>query len=66
VGGWVDGWMEVKAILSIAYSNQKLFRLGNLFEYQFVIQIVQPFQSWILLGDFRYFDLSYWDIHHIT
>jgi hypothetical protein len=28
VGGWVDGWMDgwvgVKAILRIAYSNQKL------------------------------------------
>jgi hypothetical protein len=21
--GWVDGWMEVKAVLRIAYSNQK-------------------------------------------
>jgi hypothetical protein len=25
--GWVDGWMEVKAVLRIAYSNQKLKRL---------------------------------------
>jgi hypothetical protein len=24
LGGWVDGWMEVKAVLRIAYSNQKL------------------------------------------
>jgi hypothetical protein len=24
VPGWVDGWMEVKAVLRIAYSNQKL------------------------------------------
>ena len=24
VPGWVDGWMEVKAILRIAYSNQQL------------------------------------------
>jgi hypothetical protein len=23
VPGWVDGWMEVKAVLGIAYSNQK-------------------------------------------
>jgi hypothetical protein len=23
--GWVGGWMEVKAILRIAYSNQKFF-----------------------------------------
>jgi hypothetical protein len=23
VPGWVDGWMEVKAVLRIAYSNQK-------------------------------------------
>jgi hypothetical protein len=21
--GWMDGWMEVKAVLRIAYSNQK-------------------------------------------
>jgi hypothetical protein len=24
MGGWMDGWMEVKAVLRIAYSNQKL------------------------------------------
>jgi hypothetical protein len=23
MGGWVDGWMEGKAVLRIAYSNQK-------------------------------------------
>jgi hypothetical protein len=23
VPGWVDGWVEVKAVLRIAYSNQK-------------------------------------------
>jgi hypothetical protein len=23
VPGWMDGWMEVKAFLSIAYSNQQ-------------------------------------------
>jgi hypothetical protein len=23
VGGWVDGWVGVKAVLRIAYSNQK-------------------------------------------
>jgi hypothetical protein len=23
MGGWVGGWMEVKAVLRIAYSNQK-------------------------------------------
>jgi hypothetical protein len=23
VDGWLDVWMEVKAVLSIAYSNQK-------------------------------------------
>ena len=23
-GGWMDEWMEVKAVLRIAYSNQKL------------------------------------------
>jgi hypothetical protein len=25
LGGWMDGWMEVKAVQSIAYSNQKLY-----------------------------------------
>jgi hypothetical protein len=25
VDGWVDGWVGVKAVLRIAYSNQKLF-----------------------------------------
>jgi hypothetical protein len=24
VGGWVDGWVGVKAVLRIAYSNQKI------------------------------------------
>jgi hypothetical protein len=24
-GGWVGGWMEVKAVLRIAYSNQQFF-----------------------------------------
>jgi hypothetical protein len=24
LGGWVDGWVEVKAVLRIAYSNKKL------------------------------------------
>jgi hypothetical protein len=23
MGGWMDGWVEVKAVLRIAYSNQK-------------------------------------------
>ena len=23
MGGWMDGWMGVKAVLRIAYSNQK-------------------------------------------
>jgi hypothetical protein len=23
MGGWVDGWVGVKAVLRIAYSNQK-------------------------------------------
>jgi hypothetical protein len=23
LGGWMDGWKEVKAVLRIAYSNQK-------------------------------------------
>ena len=26
MGGWMDGWMEVKAGLRIAYSNQKLMQ----------------------------------------
>jgi hypothetical protein len=25
--GWMDGWMEVKAVLRIAYSNQKVNRI---------------------------------------
>jgi hypothetical protein len=25
--GWVDGWVGVKAVLRIAYSNQKLYIL---------------------------------------
>jgi hypothetical protein len=25
VDGWVDGWVGVKAVLRIAYSNQKYF-----------------------------------------
>jgi hypothetical protein len=24
MGGWMDGWMEVKYVLRIAYSNQKI------------------------------------------
>jgi hypothetical protein len=27
---WVDGWMEVKAVLWIAYSNQKCQKCCNL------------------------------------
>jgi hypothetical protein len=26
MGGWVDGWVEVKAVLRIAYSNKKAIR----------------------------------------
>jgi hypothetical protein len=25
MGGWMDGWMGVKAVLRIAYSNQQKF-----------------------------------------
>jgi hypothetical protein len=41
VGGWVDGWVEVKAVLRIAYSNQKLVKtdLKNSFEGVSVIII---------------------------
>jgi hypothetical protein len=28
MGGWMDGWVGVKAILRIAYSNQKTNPLG--------------------------------------
>jgi hypothetical protein len=28
--GWVDGWVGVKAVLRIAYSNQKYFLLYNM------------------------------------
>jgi hypothetical protein len=33
MGGWVGGWVGVKAVLRIAYSNQKQFNdsvLGNI------------------------------------
>jgi hypothetical protein len=26
MGGWVGGWVGVKAVLRIAYSNQKVFQ----------------------------------------
>jgi hypothetical protein len=26
MGGWMDGWMEVKAVLRNAYSNQKIIQ----------------------------------------
>ena len=26
LGGWMSGWMEVKAVLKIAYSNQKALK----------------------------------------
>jgi hypothetical protein len=26
MGGWMGGWMEVKAVLRIAYSNQQIQR----------------------------------------
>jgi hypothetical protein len=29
VGGSMDGWVEVKAVLRIAYSNQKMFILDT-------------------------------------
>ena len=32
---WVDGWMDVKDILRIAYSNQKYFFRGKLVDYPF-------------------------------
>jgi hypothetical protein len=31
VSGWVGGWMEVKAVLRIAYSNKKLLRLVHFY-----------------------------------
>ena len=30
VGGWVDGGMDVKAVLRIAYSNQKTAKKGKM------------------------------------
>ena len=30
MGGWMGGWMDVKAISWIAYSNQKYFSGSNL------------------------------------
>jgi hypothetical protein len=32
VPGWMDGWMEVNAVLRIAYSNQKIIHTCHLFE----------------------------------
>jgi hypothetical protein len=29
VDGWVDGWMEVKVLLRIAYSTQKIFEFSE-------------------------------------
>jgi hypothetical protein len=31
MGGWMGGWMEVKAVLRIAYSNQKVVYLSVYF-----------------------------------
>jgi hypothetical protein len=28
MGGWIGGWMEVKAVLRIAYSNKKSYLLS--------------------------------------
>ena len=30
MGGWMDGWMEAKASLRIAYSNQELKQIPTL------------------------------------
>jgi hypothetical protein len=29
MGGWMDGWVGVKAVLRIAYSNQQIIIFGN-------------------------------------
>jgi hypothetical protein len=34
--GWMDGWMEVKVVLSVAYSNQKLQKLTSKMYLRFV------------------------------
>ena len=40
--GWIGEWMESKAGLRIAYSNQKLFRITTSTERRGLI--VKPFQ----------------------
>jgi hypothetical protein len=42
--GWVDGWMEVKAVLRIAYSNQKS-------ELSLFVDRIEP--SWLLYSETR-------------
>ncbi len=45
VPGWMDGWMEVKAVLRIAYSNQ-----NNIVKVQISdIQIPEPFKNQIMV-----------------
>ena len=29
MGGWMDGWMDGRAVLRIAYNNQKIIVLGG-------------------------------------
>ena len=45
MGGWMDGWMEVKAVLRIAYSNKKSMQTSKLKKTQaqqmFKIQTVE-------------------------
>jgi hypothetical protein len=41
MGGWVDGWVGVKAVLRIAYSNQK----GNFCILMFSLATWLPFDS---------------------
>jgi hypothetical protein len=40
--GWMDGWMEVKALLRIAYSNKKS---ANNFRQDYFVKFVVRFCS---------------------
>jgi hypothetical protein len=45
-GGWMYRWMDVKAILRIAYSNRQFLVLklfNTIFERAFVIQLIKGY-----------------------
>jgi hypothetical protein len=53
MGGWMDGWMEGKAGLRIAYSNQKLvcfefemvFCINDCDIFQLILSLLQGYQD---------------------